>query len=115
MYQALFHKIHESKANLLIIKLNNLISNIKNPSETESDALNEARVWKYYKNPKRKQELAQHYPEYENDDDKRLILDFELSGLKLVTKNGLVVLADMASKYYLITHYSQPISRACMA
>ena len=104
MYQALFHKIHESKANLLIIKLAALLSNIENPSENEREGLLEDRTFKFYNNTKRKNELAQYYSEYANEDDRRLLYDLALSGLTTITKNGLTVLADTASKYYNVVN-----------
>lgn len=104
MYQALFHKIHESKASLLIIKLKDLLANIDVPSENEHKALQEDRSWEYYKKPEHEHELEQYYCEYENAEDRRLLFDFYRSGLTPVTKNGLQVLADTSSKYYNVVN-----------
>ena len=35
MYQVLFHKIYESRANLLVVTLKDLLSKVKNPSEDD--------------------------------------------------------------------------------
>lgn len=104
MYAALFHKIYISGANLLIIMLDQLLKKIKEPSENERDALLEDRSFNYYKNFKRKDELAHYYSEYENDNDMRLVFDFTLSGLRPLKKNGISILADTSSKYYNIVN-----------
>ena len=104
MYQALFHKIQESRAHLIIVNLRHLISNIKNPSENEQKILIEDRNFRYYRNIERKYELAKYYREYDNEDDIRLVYDFRLSNLRAIMQNGVMVMADTTSKYYNIVN-----------
>ena len=104
MYLALLHKIHESRASLVIINFKDLLLHIKNPSRNEQNALHEARQWQYYTAARHKHELQQFYNEYGNDDEMRSIFEYPLSGFKEVPRNGIYVLADTASKHYNVVN-----------
>lgn len=104
MYQALFHKICESRAHLLLVTLDNLLANIESPSANEREALLEERTFKYYLDPKNFHTLRQFYDEYDNDEDIRLLFDFEASNLRFFARNGIILLADTSSKYYNVVN-----------
>lgn len=107
MYQAFFHKVYASGARLLIIKLHDLLRRVENPSENERDAILEHRTWEYYKNKKRSHELFQFYNDRYNIEEALEIFDYNAAGIKMITRNGIKILADTASKYYNVINNSR--------
>ena len=104
MYQALFHKICESRARLLLVRMDKMLAHIKEPSRNEFEGRIENRTWQYYVNPRRAAELAQYYPGYGDDAAIREVFDWMNAGLRVVMRDGVAFFADLASPHYNVVN-----------
>ena len=78
MYQALLHKIHMLGATLVIVKLNEPLLHIKNPSDYELKVIREKRYYSEYLNLNRKNDLIQYYNDYyDNFDDIQIYIELQ--------------------------------------
>ena len=100
MYQALLHKIHMLGATLVIVKLNEPLLHIKNPSDYELKVIREKRYYSEYLNLNRKNDLIQYYNDYyDNFDDIQNIYRTTVFDFRPIKKYGVYVLPNATSKY----------------
>ena len=105
MYVALLHKISYYNAKLFIVHINGLLDKIKAPSEKEKMTILESRMWRYYRNPDRIDELVPFYDDlYDNKEDIKEAFDFAASGAKTIQRNGIRLFADVKSRFYNVVN-----------
>jgi hypothetical protein len=99
MLEALLHKISYSGAKCLVIRLSQLLDNIRNPSENERIAMLERRHRAYYRNPQRIHELIPFYHDIYDDTDEIIDVFSRVAGLKKVYADGISLIQDISSKH----------------
>jgi len=104
MYTAVLNKICTSNSKLLLLKISNPLTNIKQKTIIEQEINIENRYYSYYKNKKREKELMLYYLDYSENDAKE-IFSYPYDHLRTIDINGIISTKDTTSKFYNIINH----------
>ena len=101
MITALLHKIYVSNCKLVVVNIKSPVDEIQRPSPMEKEIRLEQRFsLGYFNNPKHDKDLIRYYRDYGDIGTARALFDYGKSGVRVIKKDGITVLADCASQYY---------------